>query len=219
MLFLLCTVHICAQDVIVKKDGSTILAKVLEVNQSDVKYKKFDNLNGPTYSIRKSELQSINYQNGMKDVFSTPVREENKYLPNNQNDGLQRMNDNALLDIDKIAHLTPPEAKKYRTLAWIGGAVFVCLGGGACLAASKQYDGGGTYIVAAGLAGVGVAWTTILLIKANHEKNKYLRLQSSMLYRKEYNLPNGSSLSLGVDMLGDRVLGDNTVGLGLSYNF
>ncbi len=32
-----------AQDVIVKCDGSTILTKVLEVNQTDIKYKKFSN--------------------------------------------------------------------------------------------------------------------------------------------------------------------------------
>lgn len=59
-----------AQDVIVKKDGSTILSKVLEVNINDVKYKKFSNLNGPTYTIGKAELTSINYENGDLDVFT-----------------------------------------------------------------------------------------------------------------------------------------------------
>lgn len=59
-----------AQDVIVKKDGSTILSKVLEVNPSDIKYKKFSNQNGPTYTIDKSEVMSINYENGEKDVFT-----------------------------------------------------------------------------------------------------------------------------------------------------
>ena len=59
-----------AQDVIVKKDGSTILSKVLEVNTSDIKYKKFSNQNGPTYTINKSEIMSINYENGDKDTFN-----------------------------------------------------------------------------------------------------------------------------------------------------
>lgn len=58
-----------SQDVIVKKDGSTILSKVLEVNTSDIKYKKFKNPDGPTYTILKSELISINYENGEKDIF------------------------------------------------------------------------------------------------------------------------------------------------------
>lgn len=59
-----------AQDVIVKRDGSSIISKVLEVNTDDVKYKKFSNLNGPTYTIKKSDLLSINYENGEKDTFS-----------------------------------------------------------------------------------------------------------------------------------------------------
>lgn len=72
-LFLLLAVsalNVYAQDVIVKKDGSTILSKVLEVNPNDVKYKKFSNQNGPTYTIDKSELMSINYQNGEHENFN-----------------------------------------------------------------------------------------------------------------------------------------------------
>ncbi len=70
-LVILCTyaMTVYAQDVIVKKDGSTILSKILEVNPNDVKYKKFSNPNGPTYTIIKSEIMSINYENGDKDVF------------------------------------------------------------------------------------------------------------------------------------------------------
>lgn len=65
-LIILCTyaMAVYAQDVIVKKDGSTILSKILEVNPNDVKYKKFSNPNGPTYTIIKSEIMSINYENG-----------------------------------------------------------------------------------------------------------------------------------------------------------
>lgn len=58
-----------AQDVIVKRDGSTILSKVLEVNQMDIKYKKFSNQQGPTYTINKSEVMAINYEGGDKDTF------------------------------------------------------------------------------------------------------------------------------------------------------
>lgn len=58
-----------AQDVIVKKDGTTILSKVLEVNAENLKYKKFKNLQGPTYSMSLSEIISVNYENGEKDTF------------------------------------------------------------------------------------------------------------------------------------------------------
>ena len=70
MFMLSCSTAVFAQDVIVKKDGSTILAKVLEVNTDNIKYKKHSNQNGPTYTILVSELLSINYSNGEKDEFS-----------------------------------------------------------------------------------------------------------------------------------------------------
>lgn len=69
MFMLLCSTAVFAQDVIVKKDGSTILAKVLEVNTDNIRYKKHSNPNGPTYTIGKSEIMSINYENGEKEVF------------------------------------------------------------------------------------------------------------------------------------------------------
>ena len=68
-----------AQDVIVKRDGSTIISKVLEVNQADIKYKKFSNQQGPTYTINKSEVMAINYESGDKDTF-----EETSPLPAKQ---------------------------------------------------------------------------------------------------------------------------------------
>ena len=77
-----------AQDVIVMKDGSTILSKVIEVNKNDIKYKKTSNINGPTYTINISELISINYENGEKDVFdanNTPTEQ-----PVNRNPPLER---------------------------------------------------------------------------------------------------------------------------------
>lgn len=80
--FLWCTALV-AQDVIVRKDGSTIISKVLEVNQSDVKYKKHSNLNGPTYTINKSDILSINYENGEKEKYdndSAPIVAESKQV-------------------------------------------------------------------------------------------------------------------------------------------
>lgn len=66
-----------AQDVIVKKDNTTILSKVLEVNSTDIKYKKWSNQDGPTYTISRNEISSINYQNGEVEKFenasNTPI--------------------------------------------------------------------------------------------------------------------------------------------------
>ena len=74
----LAALNVAAQDVVVKKDGSTIIAKVLEVNQDNIKYKKFSNQNGPTYTINLSEVMSVNYENGDKDVFNNLTLKDNK---------------------------------------------------------------------------------------------------------------------------------------------
>lgn len=65
-----------AQDVIVKKDNSTILSKVTKVSSTEIEYKKWSNQDGPTYTISVSEILSINYQNGDIDKFdSAPVQQ------------------------------------------------------------------------------------------------------------------------------------------------
>lgn len=57
------------QDIIVSKDGKTIKARVVEITQLEIKYKRFDNLNGPLISISKDGLLIINYENGTKETF------------------------------------------------------------------------------------------------------------------------------------------------------
>ena len=59
-----------AQDVIITKDGTKINSSVIEVNENDIRYKIFDNLSGPTYFLKKSEIASILYENGHVDVFN-----------------------------------------------------------------------------------------------------------------------------------------------------
>lgn len=66
-----CGMGAYAQDVITKKDGTDILARILEINLNEVKYKKFSNLNGPTYTLRKSDILIVHYENGEHEVFDT----------------------------------------------------------------------------------------------------------------------------------------------------
>jgi hypothetical protein len=56
-------------DIIMKKNGDEIMARVTEVGITEVKYKRFENENGPTYTLLKSEIFMITYENGGKDVF------------------------------------------------------------------------------------------------------------------------------------------------------
>lgn len=73
-------------DIIVLKTGEEISSKVTEIGQDEIKYKKCDNLSGPTYTINKSLVFMIKYSNGTKDVI-TPYASSsnNNTVPNNNN--------------------------------------------------------------------------------------------------------------------------------------
>jgi hypothetical protein len=60
-----------SQDIIILKNGDEVQSKVLEVSTDIVKYKKWDNQDGPIYTSSKVEIFMIKYQNGTKDVFNT----------------------------------------------------------------------------------------------------------------------------------------------------
>lgn len=75
-----------AQDVIVMKDQSTVMSKVLEITNTEIKYKKWNNQDGPTYSVNRSEVVSINYENGEVDHFSeTTSNQQSTYSQQTQN--------------------------------------------------------------------------------------------------------------------------------------
>jgi hypothetical protein len=57
-------------DDIVFKNGEELFAKVLEISSSEIKYKKCDNPQGPTYSLEKEKVLMIKYKNGTKDIFN-----------------------------------------------------------------------------------------------------------------------------------------------------
>lgn len=219
LLMLLCPMIASAQDVIVKKDGSTVVCRVEKVSETDVTYKLWSDLKGSSYVMDKSLVSAINYESGKKETFSETT---SLYTPNNQNNGVQALNDNALLNLDKSLDNSPEykKIKRLKTWGWIGGGVLVA--GGVLflgIAATDQHTnngaaGGG---IACLLAGAGV--TTTCLIVAHKQKKKLDAFSTSSLYRYDIPFSNGSQLSVGADMLHDRIMDKRTVGLGLSYNF
>ncbi len=74
-----------AQDVIIKKNGEEIKAKVKTVSDTEVEYIAANNPDGPVYKIAKADVLLIMYANGTKDIFNesnpskTPPRSENIY--------------------------------------------------------------------------------------------------------------------------------------------
>lgn len=219
-LLLLCSASASAQDVIVKKDGSTIVCRVVEVTSTEITYKKWNNLNGSNYVMDKSLASAINYENGKKVNLSDAT---NLYTPNNQNDGAQQYNDRALLRLDAAINKSDKKAKKLRTIGWIGGGVLFATS----LTIGIIADCGSTLFLGdeevdipfvATLAG-SVVWTTSFLVAANHKQKEAQMLESSTIYQYDFNLSKGTSLSAGIDMINDHSNGERTIGLGLRYNF
>ena len=61
-----------AQDLIIKRDGNIIEAKVTEISPAEIRYKRFDHLDGPTIVIPAGEVLSIRYENGASEIITAP---------------------------------------------------------------------------------------------------------------------------------------------------
>ena len=67
--FFMVSISGLTQDIIIKNDKSELKSKVLEITDVSVKYKKWDNQQGPTYNIGKNEVFMIVYENGQRETF------------------------------------------------------------------------------------------------------------------------------------------------------
>jgi hypothetical protein len=66
----LLSLNATAQDQIHLIDKTIIVTKVLKISKATIEYKKYNNLNGPTYNLSPLEVWYIQYENGSIDSFS-----------------------------------------------------------------------------------------------------------------------------------------------------
>ncbi len=76
ILIILACVTASAQDIIVTKDSERIDAKILEVSDTEVSYKKAGYIEGPTFVMKTSEISSIIYSNGDVQTFNFVSHDE-----------------------------------------------------------------------------------------------------------------------------------------------
>lgn len=69
-------------DVIVLNNSDRIDAKIIEVSDSEIRYKKVTNLDGPTYVQKTSDIAAIIYKNGETIAYSTSKNSTNNYSAN-----------------------------------------------------------------------------------------------------------------------------------------
>lgn len=62
-------------DVLILKDSTRIEAFVTEVGESELRYKKRTDPDGPVFVIKKSELEAVEYGNGERETFGKPSSE------------------------------------------------------------------------------------------------------------------------------------------------
>jgi len=71
LAFLLAGIYsLSAQDMIVMRDGNIIEAKVLEIHPHEIRYKRYNHLDGPTIVIPIAWVLSIRYENGTTEIFN-----------------------------------------------------------------------------------------------------------------------------------------------------
>ncbi len=67
-----------AQDTIVFRNGDEVQAKILEVSDTEMKYKLWINQNGPIYTKRISDIVMVKYDGGYKEEYNKKTSETSK---------------------------------------------------------------------------------------------------------------------------------------------
>ena len=219
LLLLACAAGASAQDVIVKKDGSTVVCRVVEVSATEIVYKKWTDLQGSNYVMNRTDASAINYENGTRSEMGTASTHSTEttstVVLNQQTQQTQQQ----LSDMQLLRMVSRPvdlqKAKRLQKIGWIGGGVL--MGTGIVMPlASGRWTSSTSPIWVTGLALIasgGIIGTSCVIAGKRMES----RYNSFSLWQEEISLPNGSSLMAGVDMLQDRHT--NTLGLGLRYSF
>ena len=68
-----------AQDKIYRNNGKVVLAKVIEVGASEIKYKEYNNPDGPIYVLETDRVKKIVYENGKVETFEDNLKDMERY--------------------------------------------------------------------------------------------------------------------------------------------
>ena len=75
IVILVCCVNFTAfsQDVITTKSGEIIQAKIIEVTENDILYKRYHDQQGATFILKTEKIKTISWENGMVDEYREVV--------------------------------------------------------------------------------------------------------------------------------------------------
>lgn len=194
LVLLFSTICVFAQDVITKKDGTEVQAKVLSVNSYEINYLKWNNQNGPTYTIAVNDVFMIKYANGEKDVFNgqETLRQQQPVATYSQ----QHNYSHSMYKFDEKQHLLDKAQRAKsaaKTFDWIALPLGVAVGlGGIFLLDEPNMI----------WAGLGIEVGALVISSCMHGKANRLEKKASLYYGLKSGTINvgGSNLqaSLGV---------------------
>lgn len=104
-----CTFLIQAQDTIVLQNATKYVAKVLEINENNIRYKLWNNQDGPIYTISTSKISHILYVNGYRDNFMTVSSDDTKSIVSHTNSEI--LSPSADLDIIELKNNSKTKGK------------------------------------------------------------------------------------------------------------
>lgn len=210
VLALVLSQKIFCQDSIYKKNGEIIASKILEINSTQVKFKKSNNLGGPSYSELKSELVYIKFENGTIDTINkattagTEVKDTVTVIKYAKREPFL-YGDMGDKEIFSMIEALPSsvtknklrreyfDMKRYREQQYLSGSLGWVVGFGVPVVVTymtlvnsasyntSQYDPV-TVIVVGALAGAAIRITGQVLFKVNKNKRKQARRNLMSIY-------------------------------------
>lgn len=233
-LFVVTALGASAQDIITTNDDTSFAAKVIEITPETVKYKKFNNLEGPLYTIPVKDIKVITYENGTKEVFNkTATPKAETTTPQTQSSATttpspamsnyqnmmtnQHQSDARLLEISSFkpyADKLDSRARVCRWVAWIGGLGLVSAG------VSFMFKGSdwNSYMAATSIFTIiGIGWCIGFNMAANNLNKKAREIRRATLVENTIFQSGNNRLNAGIDLLSDR--SQHALGVGLSFTF
>lgn len=152
---LVATIATMAQDIIVTADSKKIEAKILEVSDSQIKYKEVDNIDGPVFVLDTKKINSIIYSNGNVTLYNQTssdkqqeITSKESSLVTNQEGKIYRtrggyFRNDVYISATEVARILEREDKAaYKMWNKSGGLAIgggICIGAGAGLAVGSLF--------------------------------------------------------------------------------
>ena len=69
LVLLLCPIACLSQDLILKRNGEQVAARIMDISEGQIKFKEYTNQRGQTHFLRTAEVVLVRFQNGTERIF------------------------------------------------------------------------------------------------------------------------------------------------------